>query len=57
MLLKEQNDPRETLNNIFESLMDMNESKLMTNAAFIFPKSPEVKEELYDVSYFNLIKS
>jgi len=28
--------------------MDMNESKLMTNAAFIFPKSPEVKEELYE---------
>lgn len=32
--------------------MDMNESKLMTNAAFIFPKSPEVKEELYEASYF-----
>ena len=30
----------------------MNESKLMTNAAFIFPKSPEVKEELYEASYF-----
>ena len=30
--------------------MDMNESKLMTNAAFIFPKSPEVKEELYEAS-------
>ena len=35
--------------------MDMNESKLMTNAAFIFPKSPEVKEELYEASYFSSI--
>lgn len=34
--------------NDIRSLMDMNESKLMTNAAFIFPKSPEVKEELYE---------